>query len=123
MYVLFLLALAGHPESPPFFAVDNFDQALHPRVARALTRTICDRILEDGNRQMLATTHNPLVLDGLNLLDDRIRLFTVERDSRGATQVRRITVTEDLMAQAENGMSLSRLWTMGRLGGVPRYLF
>ena len=71
---------------------------------------------------MLATTHNPLVLDGLDLLDDRVRLFTVDRDSDGATQIHRVTVTEELMAQADKGMSLSRLWVMGRLGGVPRNL-
>ncbi len=69
---------------------------------------------------MLATTHNPLVLDGLDLLDDRIRLFTVDRDSSGASQVNRVQVTPELMAQAENGFSLSQLWTMGRFGGVPK---
>jgi hypothetical protein len=120
LYVLFMLALVGHPQSPKFFAVDNFDQALHPRLARALTRLVSEQILDDGSRQMLATTHNPLVLDGLDILDDRIRLFTVDRDSSGASQISRVQVTPELMAQAEEGFSLSRLWTMGRLGGVPR---
>ncbi len=122
LYVLFLLALAGHDLAPRLFAVDNFDQALHPRLASSLTRMICDQIVKERSRQMFATTHNPLVLDGLDLLDDRIRLFTVERDSTGATQVQRITVTEELMAQANKGMSLSELWVMGRLGGVPKNL-
>jgi predicted ATPase len=120
LYVLFMLALVGLEDSPKFFAVDNFDQALHPRLARALTRLISEQIVDDGSRQMLATTHNPLVLDGLDLLDDHIRLFTVDRDTNGATQVNRVQVTPELMAQAENGFSLSRLWTMGRLGGVPK---
>jgi predicted ATPase len=119
LYVLFLLALVGHADSPPIFAVDNFDQALHPRLARALTEMISDQILADGTRQMLATTHNPLVLDGLDLLDDRVRLFTVDRDKTGASQVQRVLVTEELIDQ---GFSLSRLWTSGRFGGVPRYL-
>jgi predicted ATPase len=122
LYVLFLLALVGHADSPKLFAVDNFDQALHPRLAMALTRLITDQILADGTRQMLATTHNPLVLDGLDILDDRIRLFTVDRDSSGATQVNRVLVSEELMAQADKGLSLSRLWVMGRLGGVPKFL-
>jgi hypothetical protein len=68
---------------------------------------------------MLATTHNPLVLDGLDLLDDRIRLFTVDRDSKGASQVQRVLITEELI---DKGFSLSRLWTTGRLGGVPKAL-
>ena len=120
LYVLFLLALIGHERSPKIFAVDNFDQALHPRLARSLTKMICDQILADGTRQMFATTHNPLVLDGLNLRDDRIRLFAVDRDWQGATKVRRIEVTPQLLDQAESGLSLSQLWVMGRLGGVPQ---
>jgi energy-coupling factor transporter ATP-binding protein EcfA2 len=119
LHVLFMLALFGHQDSPRLVGIDNFDQALHPRLAFALTRLISDQILDDGSRQMLATTHNPLVLDGLDLLDDRIRLFTVDRDSDGTTRINRVTVTEELMAQADKGLSLSRLWVMGRLGGVP----
>jgi predicted ATPase len=122
LYVLFMLALIGHAESPRLVGIDNFDQALHPRLACALTRLISEQILRDGTRQMLATTHNPLVLDGLDILDDRIRLFTVDRDSSGATQVNRVLVSEELMAQADKGLSLSQLWVMGRLGGVPKFL-
>ena len=117
LYVLFMLALFGHDASPRFVGIDNFDQALHPRLACALTRLVSDQILEDGSRQLLATTHNPLVLDGLDLLDDRVRLFTVDRDQTGASRVERVLVTEELI---EKGFSLSRLWTSGRLGGVPR---
>ncbi len=119
LYVLFMLAVVGHEQSSKIFAVDNFDQSLHPRLARELTERICDQILDDGTRQMLATTHNPLVLDGLDLLDDRIRLFTVDRDKTGASQVKRVLVTEELI---DKGLSLSRLWTSGRFGGVPKYL-
>lgn len=120
LYVLFLLALVGHERSPKMFAVDNFDQALHPRLARELTELICDQVLADGTRQMFATTHNPLVLNGLNLLDDRIRLFTVDRDASGASQIRRVLITKELVAKAEDGFSLAELWTMGRLRGVPQ---
>jgi len=120
LYVLFLLALVGHERSPKMFAVDNFDQALHPRLARELTSLICDQVVADGTRQMFATTHNPLVLDGLDLLDDRIRLFAVDRDEKGATKVERVRVTQKLLDLADAGISLSRLWTMGRLGGTPQ---
>lgn len=120
LYVLFMLALVSHPKAPRIFAVDNFDQALHPRLAAALTRMVSRHIVREGKRQMLVTTHNPLVLDGLDLRDDRIRLFAVERDRNGATQINRIVLSEELLAEADKGLSLSRLWVMGRLGGVPR---
>ena len=134
LYVLFLLAVASHPRAPRMFAVDNFDHALHPRLAAMLMRLVSDSLLEDKSRQMLLTTHNPLVLDGLNLLDDRVRLFAVERAKggeeaddgstrvSGETFLRRIEVTKELVGLAEQGWSLSRLWVMGRLGAMPQNL-
>ncbi len=120
LYVLFALVLALHPRSPRLFAIDNLDQAMHPRLARVTTRLFCQQMLKtDPLRQALLTTHNPLVLDGLDLHDDRIRLFAVERNSRGATQVYRVQVSEETLKATQEGLSLSNLWVMGRLGGVP----
>lgn len=122
LYVLFMLALVSHERAPKVFAVDNFDQALHPRLAQALTRLLSEHVARGGTPQVLATTHNPLVLDGLDLTNPAIRLFAVDRNREGITQVRRVEVTPDLLAEADKGLSLSRLWVMGRLGGVPRLL-
>jgi hypothetical protein len=122
LYVLFLLTLAVHPRAPRVFAVDNFDHALHPRLAARLMREVTTQLLADEGRQMLLTTHNPLVLDGLDLTDDRVRLFAVERERDGRTQVRRVSLTSALLAETQRGLSLSRLWVMGRLGGVPANL-
>lgn len=122
LYVLFVLVLALHPRTPRLFAIDNFDQAMHPRLARAVTRLFCRLMLaSDPPRQALLTTHNPLVLDGLDLQDDRIRLFAVERgfETGGTTKVYRVQVSEDILRADQNGLSLSNLWVMGRLGGVP----
>ena len=41
-------------------------------------------------KQMVLTTHNPLVLDGLALGNDDVRLFTVDRTEAGATVIRRV---------------------------------
>ncbi len=120
LYVLFALVLALHPRSPRLFAIDNLDQTMHPRLARTTARLFCQQMLKaDPLRQALLTTHNPLVLDGLDLRDDRIRLFAVERDARGATQVHRIMVSDEILQATQSGLSLSNLWVMGRLGGAP----
>lgn len=118
LYVLFMLCLAMHPKSPDIFAVDSFDHALNPRLARKLTQLFSEQLIEHDKYAFL-TTHNPLVLDGLDLQDDRIRLFTVERSKDGFAEIRRIQVTEKLIKE---GQSLSRLWINGRLGGVPELL-
>ena len=120
LYALFLAVIAGHPSSPALCAVDNADHGLNPRLARSLFERLCQWYLNaDKPRQILLTTHNPLVLDGLPLQDDRVRLFTVSRTDSGRTSVRRVVVDESMLEKAERGWSLSRLWVMGHLGGVP----
>lgn len=119
LYVLFMAVLIHHPKSPPVLAVDNFDHALNPRLAKALTRKLCEWISAHQDRQVLLTSHNPLVLDGLPLRNDGVRLFTVERSNKGKTVVRRVEVGEELLKRAEEGVPLSQQWVMGTFGGVP----
>jgi len=121
LYALFLAVITGQKDSPPLCAVDNADHGLNPRLARALMECLCRwHMAMDEPRQILLTTHNPLILDGLLLQDDRVRLFTVSRTSSGRTSIRRVVVDQDLLGKAaKHGLSLSRLWVMGHLGGVP----
>ena len=120
LFVLFLAVLAAHPSAPQVCAVDNADHGLNPRLARELMKRLCDWYTAGtSGRQILITTHNPLVLDGLPLQDDRIRLFTVSRTETGRTDVRRVQVSPEMMKKAKDGWTLSRLWVMGHLGGVP----
>lgn len=120
LYVLFLAVLAAHPLAPKFLAIDNADHGLNPRLLTKLMEALAGW-LTDGpdQRQILLTSHNPAVLDGLPLQDDRIRLFTVDRDNHGRTVVQRILVDDRLLAFAKKGWTLSRLWMNGLLGGVP----
>ena len=120
LYALFLAIISGHDKSPRLCAVDNADHGLNPRLARSLIEHVCGWYLDASPaRQILLTTHNPLVLDGLPLQDDRVRLFTVSRTTSGRTSVRRVEIDDSLVKKAEQGWSLSRLWVMGHLGGVP----
>ncbi len=119
LYVLFAGVLALHRRAPTMLAVDNIDQALNPILAREMIRCVSQWILAENSRQLLMTAHNPLLLDGLPLLDDRVRLFTVARSDRGRTNVRRIEITEEILNRVEDGWTISRLWTAGHLIGVP----
>ena len=121
LYILFCAVLALSPNAPKCLAVDNLDQALNPRLILALTRFLSKWIVEGADkRQIFFTAHNPAVLDGLALQNDDIRLFTVDRNNRGHTEIRRVTITKELLElSAEKGWPLSRLWLMGHLGGVP----
>jgi predicted ATPase len=120
LYVLFCAVLALHPRSPHCFAVDNVDQALNPRLARSLLAAICRWTKQlNGDRQWLMTAHNPAVLDDLPLDDDEVRLFAVDRNNKGYTEVRRIDVAKAIEKRPDKGWTLSRMWMEGYLGGVP----
>ncbi len=118
LYVLFMLCLAMHPQSPSIFSIDSFDHALNPRLAKKLTQMFCGEII-NRDKNVFLTTHNPLVLDGLDLQNDGIRLFAVDRDKYGHVQINRIQITKELI---QEGQSLSRLWINGRIGGVPELI-
>ncbi|SHK55472.1 hypothetical protein SAMN05216582_10791 [Selenomonas ruminantium] len=71
-------------------------------------------------KQILCTAHNPVVLDSLDLTDNRVALFVVDRDSDGLTDVRRINLTKELVEISQkNHMPLSQMWVDGYIGGVP----
>jgi energy-coupling factor transporter ATP-binding protein EcfA2 len=121
LYVLFGLVAALHPRSPEIVAIDNFDQALNPKLAKAFTHFLCTWTARLAPvRQVLLTCHNPLVLDGLPLAtDDSIRLFAVDRDNRGHTVVKHLDLATLRGTKKDSQVALSRLWVMGALGGVP----
>ncbi len=120
LHALFLLVLAGHPDAPPVAAVDNVGYGLHPRLKRALMRHLAEYLLAHDGPQLLLTTHDPLLLDGLPLQNDQVRLFVTERDAQGRVQIRRVEVTPELWQEKEaRGMTVSDLWVEGWLGGVP----
>jgi len=119
LYVLFSALLCLSPWSPRLFAIDNLDQALNPRLMAKLAGRLAGWLRAGGSsKQLLFTAHNPAVLDGLDLTDDDVRLFAVERNSNGHTCVRRVTLSEELL-KLNQEYPLSRLWMMGHLGAVP----
>lgn len=122
LYVLFSAALCLSTRSPSIFAIDNLDQALNPRLLTALTSRLITWLDSSAatstRRQLLFTAHNPAVLDGLDLENDAVRLFSVNRDTYGHTTLQRILLTPEIKIQRRD-YPLSRLWMMGALGAVP----
>jgi len=120
LLVLFLAVLAVHPKAPSFCAVDNADHGLNPGLATALMKQFSDWVLQGKDqRQILITSHNPAVLDGLPLQDERVRLFTVDRDNQGKTVIKRVVANKKILDMAAKGWTLSRLWTNKLIGGMP----
>lgn len=114
LVVLFYLTLIMSDKTPRFFAIDNFDMRLNPRLCRYLIGTIYTYARKYG-KQVLVTTHNPAVLDGMNLNDEFQSLYVVKRNDNGYTKVERLM---DKRGQ-EQKAKLSELWMNGIIGGVP----
>ena len=116
LHVLFYLALFISNKTPHFFAIDNIETALNPRLCQVLISELV-KLSKENEKQVLITTHNPAILDGLNLFDDDQRLFEVYRDSEGRTKSRRIKFKSDL---SDKKFKLSEMWLKGLLGAVPK---
>lgn len=112
LVLLFFLTLFISHKTPNFFAVDNIENGLNPRLCRFLMKNICS-LSKKNNKQVIITTHNPAILDGLNLNDEAQRLYVVQRNDEGQTQIKRIR-TKPTNAQ----MRISEMWMRGLIGGV-----
>ncbi len=119
LHVLFYLALFISKRTPEFFAIDNIETALNPHLCRMLVVELI-KLAKKNDKQVLITTHNPAVLDGLNLHDDEVRLFVVSRDFKGHTRVERLKLKPAAKVNG-NRLKLSELWMRGHLGGLPHH--
>lgn len=118
LHVLFYLALFISKRTPSLFGIDNIEQALNPQLCRSLMKELA-QIAKESDKQALITTHNPAILDGLNLRDDDQRLFVVYRSDEGDTCIRRIRLKEH-KEEGGHSLKLSELWMRGFLGGIPK---
>lgn len=117
LHILFYLALFLSDKTPPIFGIDNIETALNPQLCRELMKSLA-ALAKAHDKQALITTHNPAVLDGLNLHDDDQRLFVVYRNDKGHTVTRRIKLKPEV--GGETRYKLSELWMRGHLGGLPK---
>lgn len=112
LYLLFYLTLVISDETPRFFAIENIDTAFNPKLCREVTRRLIE-LARKHNKQIIATTHNAAVLDGMNLFEDDVRLHVVRRNIDGYTKTNRVTLKDDMT------MPLSEAWVKGFIGGLP----
>jgi predicted ATP-dependent endonuclease of OLD family len=117
LHILFYLALFLSDKTPPLFAIDNIETALNPQLCRELMKSLV-AMAKAHDKQVLITTHNPAILDGLDLHDDEQRLVVIHRNDQGHTVGKRIKLKPQ--AEGEPRYKLSELWMRGHLGGLPK---
>jgi len=108
LFLMFYASLFLSNETPPFFAIDNIEASLHPMLCEELIRNL---VIISDKKQVILTTHNPFVLDGLDLNDPEQRLFVVRRNPEGET------IADQIKKPIK--LKLSEAWMRGIFGGNP----
>lgn len=117
LFLMFYFALFISKYTPKFFAIDNIDASLNPKLCIELIK-ILTKLAKKHDKQVIFTTHNPAILDGLNLNDDEVRLLVVSRNKDGHTKTKRITPTP--VPEGEIPVRLSEKFMRGYIGGLPK---
>ncbi len=86
LLVLFYITLIVSKYTPKIFAIDNIDTSLNPKFCTKLMTELV-RLAKKYDKQIFVTSHNPAILDGVDLGDDKQRLIVVSRnDEDGHTE-------------------------------------
>ncbi|MBE9121830.1 AAA family ATPase [Tychonema sp. LEGE 07199] len=117
LFLLFYFTLFISDITPKFFAIDNIDASLNPRLCRRLIEELVE-LAKKHDKQVIFTTHNPAVLDGLDLDDDEQRLLVISRNQLGYTKARRILKPKPL--EGQEPVKLSEAFLRGYIGGLPK---
>ncbi|CVI59976.1 SMC domain protein [Agrobacterium deltaense NCPPB 1641] len=115
LFAAFYFALFASKLTPRFFAVDNIDASLNPKLCEVMMRRLT-KLATDNGKQAILTTHNPSVLDGLDLNDPEQKLFAVHRNAKGET---RATLHSE-KPSTDKPRRLSEMFIGGLLGGLPK---
>jgi len=143
LLVLFYITLVVSKYTPKIFAIDNIDTSLNPKLCTKLIKELT-RLAKKYDKQIFLTSHNPAILDGIDLGDEEQRLFVVSRNDQGHTCCDRLDLNdkpksatkarllklfkdnpiitqkiEETFNNSEEPLKLSEAFLRGYLGGLP----
>ena len=119
LFILFYITLIVAKETPKAFAIDNIDASLNPKLCTKLMLVITE-LAKKYDKQIFLTTHNPAILDGIDLNDEEQKLFVVSRNKLGHTRMKNITLENKPRSSDNEPLRLSEAFLRGYLGGLPK---
>ncbi len=119
LFILFYITLIVAKETPKAFAIDNIDASLNPKLCTKLM-TILTKLAKKYDKQIFLTTHNPAILDGIDLNDEEQKLFVVSRNKKGHTRMKEIRAKDKPKSSDDEPLHLSEAFMRGYLGGLPK---
>ena len=119
--ILAVLTIIHQEKPPPVILLEDVDRGMHPRIFESMAE-LMEKIAEKHNVSIIATTHNPYLVDCF--AEKRDSVILVEKKD-GATTLstleERLRTIDYTDADAED-MPLGNLWFTGLVGGVPEFL-
>ncbi len=119
LFVLFYITLIISEDTPSVFAIDNVDASLNPKLCTKLTKELI-RLSKKYDKQLFVTSHNPAILDGIDLGDSEQRLLVTSRNKQGHTVYKRILPENKPKSASGEPLKLSEALLRGYLGGLPK---
>ncbi|MCX6858533.1 MAG: AAA family ATPase [Verrucomicrobia bacterium] len=116
--ILCLLTILHQENPPPIILLEDIDRGLHPRLFEYMVPIMRD-IAERHGINILATTHNPYLVDCFQ--DDKEAVIIVEKKEGAST----LTTLADRLKDIDydsvdpEDLPLGSLWFTGHVGGVP----
>ena len=117
LFLLFYTTLLVSEETPTFFAIDNIEASFNPKLCTRLISTMADLAKKHG-KQVIVTTHNPAILDGVDLNDPDQKILVISRNKDGHTRAKE--VRKPVVQEGEEPVKLSEAFLSGMLGGLPK---
>ncbi|MEQ9484803.1 AAA family ATPase [Coleofasciculus sp. F4-SAH-05] len=117
LFLLFYFALFISDDTPRFFAIDNIDASLNPKLCSQLMRELV-QLAKKYDKQFIVTNHNPAILDGLDLDDPEQQLWVIYRNKFGHTKARPVEKPTPL--EGQDPVKLSEAFMRGYIGGLPK---
>ncbi len=119
LFILFYITLMVAKETPKAFAIDNIDASLNPKLCTRLMMILV-KLAKKYDKQIFLTTHNPAILDGIDLNDKNEKIFVASRNELGHTKLKQLTEDDNPMDEDGEYINLSEAFLHGYFGGLPK---
>ena len=119
--ILCILTILHQENPPPVILLEDIDRGMHPRLFEYVAPLMRD-IAERNKINILATTHNPYLVDCFQ--DQKDAVIIVEKKDGASTLTTLAKKIEGLDYETVDpeDMPLGSLWYSGLVGGAPKKL-
>ena len=117
--ILCILTIIHQENPPPVILLEDIDRGMHPRLFEYVAPLMRD-IAERNKINILATTHNPYLVDCFQDYKDAVIIVEKKDGASTLTTLAKKIEGLDPEAMDPEDMPLGDLWYSGLIGGTPK---